>query len=175
MPNTATCEKDMDFNNIDDIKSKGFKGFKTIRDLWTDKSDIPDIKGVYLLLTPTPDRPTFINPGVGGYFKGKDPNLPIDQLKDNWVTGSQVVYIGKAGSLTGQSTLKKRIKQYLRFGQGKNVGHWGGRLIWQLTNHPDLTFCWQTTNGQNPRDVERTLINDFVQQFGSRPFANLTN
>lgn len=164
----------MDFNDIDDIKLNGFMGFKTIRDLWTDATDIPGIKGVYLVLTPTPDNPTFINPGVGGFFIGKDPNLTIDDLKDNWVTGSQVIYIGKAGSPTGQSTLKKRIKQCLRFGQGKNVGHWGGRLIWQLTNHPSLTFCWQTTNGQDPRDVKRTLINDFVHQFDRRPFANLT-
>jgi len=164
----------MNFDGIDNIKAAGFKGFKTISELWCDTSEIPDMKGVYLVLTPSIEQPKFIFPGVGGFFKDKNPNKPTDELKMNWVDNSNVIYIGKAGSLNGQATLKKRIKQYLRFGQGKKVGHWGGRFIWQLSNHEELMFCWKEIPNQDPRVVERELISSYLKQFGCRPFANLS-
>jgi len=40
----------MDFNNIDDLKNNGFSGFKTVMELWNDKSTIPKLKGGYLAL-----------------------------------------------------------------------------------------------------------------------------
>lgn len=143
-------------------------GFKKISELWTDQSCIPDAKGVYLVLTPTPNQPAFLDTGVGGFFKGKNPNVKLEMLTNNWVGNAQVIYIGKATSL------RKRLKQYLRFGQTKNVGHWGGRYIWQLENHMDLIFCWRTTSDQVPSVVEQELIDIFRKQFKERPFANLT-
>ena len=164
----------MNFNDIDDIKKNGFSGFKTVAELWMDKSIIPKTRGVYLVINPSCDKIEFINPGVGGFFKGQDPNVSIAVLKHNHVENSQVVYIGKAGSLTGQATLHSRIVQYLRFGETKNVGHWGGRFIWQLKNHSALIFCWKPTMEDDPREVEKQLLSDFIKQFGVRPFANLT-
>jgi hypothetical protein len=95
-------------------------------------------------------------------------------LEQNWVKKSKCVYIGKAGSLNGNATLRKRLKQYLRFGQGFNVGHYGGRLIWQLKNHSELTFCWMPLNEIEPRDLEKKILTEFIRQYGQRPFANLT-
>ena len=164
----------MDFNNIDDIKKNGFIGFKTVTELWSDKSNIPKIKGVYLVINTAFKKTEFINPGVGGFFKGKNPNVSIAELKSNHVESSQIVYIGKAGSLTGKGTLNTRLAQYLRFGKTKNVGHWGGRLIWQLKNHRDLIFCWKPTPKKDPREVEKQLLQEYFKQFGVRPFANLT-
>lgn len=164
----------MNFNDIDDIKKNGFIGFKTVGELWIDKSSIPKIKGVYLVFNPTFKKTEFINPGVGGFFKGKDPNVTIAELKINHVDNSQVVYIGKAGSPTGKATLNSRLGQYLRFGETKNVGHWGGRLIWQLKNHSDLIFCWKSTPKDDPREIEKHLLSEYIKQFGVRPFANLT-
>jgi len=112
----------MNFNNLNSLKTKGFKGFQTIENLWHDSTTIPDNKGVYLVLAPELKNPIFLNTGVGGFFKGENPKITIDQLEDNWVVGSRVIYIGKAGSRRGDATLRSRIKQYLRFGQGKNVG-----------------------------------------------------
>lgn len=164
----------MDYNNIDKIKNNGFMGFKSVRELWSDRKDIPKVPGVYLVMNPQYDAPEYINPGVGGFFKGRNPNLPIADLEKNHVKYSQVIYIGKAGGSTGKATLHSRIGQYLRFGKTKNVGHWGGRLIWQLRNHPDLIFCWQPTPKDDPREVEKRLLADYINQFGQRPFANLT-
>ena len=40
----------MDFNKINDLQSEGFIGFKSVKELWKDKSCIPKIKGVYLVI-----------------------------------------------------------------------------------------------------------------------------
>jgi len=162
----------MDFNNNKDIMEHGFTGFVTVESLWNDKSCIPKTKGIYLVLDPN-GEPDFINPGVGGFFKGKDPNVSIEELKGNFVEDSLVVYIGKAGSPTGKATLYSRLSQYLRFGQGKNVGHWGGRLIWQLKNHRNLLLCWKPTPDDDPREIEKSLISKFIIRFGKMPYANL--
>ena len=90
----------MSFNNVDDIKKIGFMGFKSVKDLWIDRSSIPKIKGVYLVVNPSNSKPEFMNPGVGGFFKGKDPNVSLAELENNYVENSQVIYIGKAGSPT---------------------------------------------------------------------------
>lgn len=163
----------MDFNNPADLEKNSFTGFKTIDQLNFDSSVIPKKRGVYLVLHPDPEKISFVYPGTGGFFKQKDPNLEISELVSKWVRNSIVVYIGKAGSLTGAATLNSRLRQYLRFGQGKAVGHYGGRLIWQIKNSQDLIICWKTLNGEEPRSIESMIIADFVRQFGKLPFANM--
>src|SRR5579875_2336130 len=119
------------FNDIEQLKKDGFIGFKTKAELFNNNTSIPKQKGVYLVISNQP-KPTFLELGSGGFFKGKNPNVSLDILHKHWVEGAKVVYIGKAGSASGNATLYSRLNQYLKFGQGKNIGHWGGRLIWQL-------------------------------------------
>jgi len=157
----------MSFTNIESIKAAGFTGFKTVEELRNNKSLIPKERGVYLILNLNPVF-TFIETGTGGFFKGRNPNVEIEILNENWIENSPVIYIGKANSL------HKRLGQYFRFGKGKNVGHWGGRYIWQLENSKDLVVCWKTTE-EEPRIEEVNLIQKFVKQYGKRPFANLIN
>ena len=45
----------------------------------------------------------FIKSGVGGFFKGRNPNVSFEELKSNYLASSQVVYIGKAGSILGNA------------------------------------------------------------------------
>ena len=165
----------MNFNNIDDINKAGFVGFKTMQELFADSSQLPSIKGVYLVLNLDTKTPSYLQVGTGGHFKGKNPNVTIQELKNNWVDKTIVVYIGKAGSDTSSATLKSRLKQYFGFGQGKNIGHWGGRLIWQLATSNNLVVCWKILPNQDPRIFEGKLIKDFVTQYGNRPFANLAD
>ena len=165
----------MNFNIIDDIKKAGFVGFKTMQELFVDSSQLPSIKGVYLVLNPDTKVPAYLQVGTGGHFKGKNPNVTIQELKSNWVDKTIVVYIGKAGSDTSSATLKSRLKQYFGFGQGKNIGHWGGRLIWQLATSNNLVVCWKTLPNEDQRTFEGKLIKDFVTQYGNRPFANLAD
>jgi len=165
----------MDFNNIDDIKKAGFTGFKKMSELFIDSSSVPKSKGVYLVLNPNFKKAEYLQIGTGGHFKGKNPNVTLDELKSNWVDNSLVVYIGKAGSETSSATLNSRLKQYFGFGQGKNIGHWGGRLIWQLKNSADLIVCWKSLPSNDPRTFENQLIKKFVTEFSKRPFANLAD
>lgn len=163
----------MNFNSIEELKKAGFRGFKRMGELFIDSSEIPKVKGVYLVLNPHYNKAEYVSIGTGGYFKGKNPNVSIDELKLNWVDNSLIVYIGKAGSNTAKATLNSRLKQYFRFGQGKNVGHWGGRLIWQLKNSVDLIVCWKPLPDDNPRETECQLLVEYVSTFSKLPFANL--
>lgn len=161
------------FNDINAIKSAGLKGFKSIRDLLIDPSVPPKHQGVYFILRADTNSPKFMATGSGGFFKGKNPNVSIEELKNNWVDNTRVLYIGKAGGEGKAATLHSRLRQYVRFGQGKNVGHWGGRFIWQIESPNDLLVCWKPIVNESPEDVEAFLINEFKKQFGKRPFANL--
>jgi hypothetical protein len=45
------------------------------------------------------------------------------------VNDAKILYIGRAGGTAENgriysSILRKRIKQYIQFGKGKNIGHW---------------------------------------------------
>jgi hypothetical protein len=165
----------LDFNNIEAIKESGFFGFVKLEDLFDNKSIIPDIKGVYMILYCDSNSPEFLITGTGGHFKGKNPNVSLEKLKHNWIEQTKVIYIGKAGGDDSKATLRSRLTQYLRFGQGKNVGHWGGRFIWQLKNYKDLLVCWKSLPNDDPRNVEEELIKRFTNSFGRRPYANLTD
>jgi len=156
----------MTFNNIEVLKKAGFIGFKKMSDLFVDSSMLPDGSGVYLILNSDNKSAEFLAVGSGGHFKGKNPNLSITELKSNWVDNTKVVYIGKATSL------KSRLRQYFGFGQGRNIGHYGGRIIWQLKYSRDLLVCWKAIT-TDPREFEADLIRQFVAIYGHRPFANL--
>jgi len=163
----------MDFNSIDDIKNTGFIGFKRIGKLFADDSLIPTTRGVYMVLYTSSEPPVFLEKGSGGFFKGKNPNVSIAELKSNWVNDTQVVYIGKAGKESGSATLKSRLRQYFQFGQGRDIGHYGGRLIWQIQNFSDLLVCWKELPDEDPREVEYALLSEFMKRYNKLPFANL--
>lgn len=150
------------------LKDEGFEGFISVKELKLDfdNGTIPKEEGVYHILRLSNDTPRFLQKGSGGYFKGKDPNVSIDELHSNWIDADPIVYIGKAKELF------KRIQQYIKFGSGKAVGHRGGRYIWQLADSDDLLVCWKSVS--NSRAVEKALIADFKNSHnGKRPFANL--
>jgi excinuclease UvrABC nuclease subunit len=90
-------------------------------------------------------------------------------LDANWLAGSHVLYIGKAKS----SQLRRRLRAYLRFGEGRGGRHWGGRLVWQLPDPWNLLVAWRVEPERNALEVERELISAFrVAHDGRPPFAN---
>ena len=50
----------MDFNDLIEIEKNGFRGFKTVKELWDDKNSIPKIKGVYLIIDPNYKETDFL-------------------------------------------------------------------------------------------------------------------
>jgi hypothetical protein len=69
-----------------------------------------------------------------------------------------------------------RLREYMDFGSGKPLGHWGGRYVWQLDGSSDLVVAWKKTPGAVPREAEIELLSRFRQTFGGRlPFANIAD
>jgi hypothetical protein len=144
------------------LEAVGFVGwvpFPAIR-----ASACPPTGGVYVITYSGPAD--FVERSCGGWFKGKDPTVARDAMRANWVEGADVVYIGKA------DRLKRRLTQFADFGAGKPIGHWGGRLIWQLPNIEALRVAWKETPGRVPVEVEEELIAAFRHSHGKPPFAN---
>jgi hypothetical protein len=163
----------MEFDSIRSFKDEGFHGFMTISHLIDSNcGEVPETKGAYLVINEFMKK-TFLPENVGGHFKDKNPTVPISELERNWVDNTMVLYIGKAGSTGKSATLKSRIRQYMRFGQGIAVGHRGGRYIWQLANNRELMLCWKTLIDIDPREYERKQISEFKKIYGKYPFANL--
>ncbi len=163
----------MKFKTSKDIIDAGFSGFKTMNELIHSNSYIPTVRGVYLVLYTQQKAPGFLSTGTGGFFKERDPNVSIAELQSNWVEDTVVIYIGKAGGVKSNATLRSRLNQYLRFGQGAKVGHWGGRLIWQIQDARDLVLCWKPVPDGDPEQLEKEMIRKFHSVYLKRPFANL--
>jgi hypothetical protein len=165
---------DLDFKSIDNLRRNGFSGFVSAAALRQDLTQIPDIRGVYMVVREIGNRPQFRATGSGGHYKRTDPNVPIEKLHKNWVEETCVLYIGKAGDEHSHATLRSRLRQYLQFGAGKSRSHKGGRYIWQLENAEDLLFCWKPLPSGNPQKEETALLAAFKCQYEGRlPFANL--
>ncbi len=165
----------MNFSSIDEIRACGFEGFKTISALQaSDCCEVPELPGVYVVLRPAKDPPSFLSVSKGGHFKGKDPTVEKPVLEAKWerVPGALVLYIGKAGP-GKTANLRDRLRNYMHFGQGKPVAKFGGRYIWQMHDSGDLLISWKPTPGAAPREIEKTLIREFEEVYGSLPFANL--
>jgi hypothetical protein len=164
------------FQSLEKLKSLGFEGFKSVQELNDNVTSIPAKAGVYIVLNLSKTIPEFLPIGTGGYFKNKNPNKGLDYLISKWIDNTHVVYIGKAGGTDNGSTLRSRLKLYLEFGTGKPVGHYGGRLIWQIKNSSELIVCWKVVNaGDDPRQIEKQLIKDFEKQFERKPYANINS
>ena len=158
----------MKLESVEDIERQGFAGFVAVSSLYAAACrQVPEAPGVYLVIRTDPQSPVFLDSSTGGRFKGREPAVSIQALQQAWVTGPIVVYIGKA------TALRERLRRYMRFGHGEPAHHWGGRYIWQLAGAADLLVCWRATPDEDPRQVERRLMQEFRNQYGKRPFANL--
>ncbi len=150
------------------MTTDGFAGPVSVAQLWQSGWEtVPNRPGVYLVKRLSSEAPEFLEVGSGGHFKGQHPDVPVVALLDKWVVGSDIVYIGKASR-----SLKRRVGDYVRFGQGKPVGNWGGRYIWQLAYAADLVIAWYET--PDTETVENCLLQAFMGEHGGRlPFANI--
>lgn len=164
----------MKFDNVQDIRNEGFKGFRTAEELMESKcSPVPKVPGVYFVIRHNESPVIFLQKSIGGRFKGENPTVTIDELKNNWVKNSIVLNIGKAGGRDSKATLQSRLWQYMQFGMGKPIGHKGGRYIWQIKDSNKLIICWKELLNVEPVSIEKEYISKFKGIYGCRPFANL--
>jgi hypothetical protein len=97
-----------------------------------------------------------------------DPTVPVGVLEGRWIPNSELLYVGKA------NRLRRRIRELSDFGQGRPIGHRGGRFLWQIEGSQDFVVAWMQTPGRGPRDVEVELLAAFRDEHsGRQPFANI--
>lgn len=130
--------------------------------------DVPSSAGVYAVSYSSLRPSHWPKVSCGGWHKQRNPTVPVVRLVDEWVDGTDIVYIGKT-----DRTLAKRITELARFGQGKPVAHWGGRLVWQLPDVRKLQIGWRVSDTGDATQEEALLLSEFINVFGRLPFANL--
>jgi len=158
----------MSTESVRELERNGFTGFASVADLQRSGGAAPpQVPGVYVVLRSSPEDPSFLTASIGGWFKGRDPSVPSLTLRQKWVEGTPILYVGRTGNL------QRRIKQLVKFGEGSPVGHWGGRYLWQLSGSDALLIAWRP----DPEFVraEAAMLATFVVQHGRLPFANLRN
>ena len=156
------------------LAARGFVGFERFKGIRLDH--VPLQPGVYVVLREKDSRPVFLDRSPAGWFKGQDPTVPVAELEDAWPDSAHCVYLGKAGSgRSGARGLRQRIKEFRQYGNGRPVGHQGGRRVWQLADADDYVLAWRPTPGRDPEATEAELINGFMAEHGKRPIGNRTS
>ena len=146
----------------------------TVENLKASCGFIPALPGVYVVLGNYSDIPEFLEKGTGPEFHVKSGvaqamNYPVEELERKWVDDTWIVYIGKT-----DSSLRKRISDYIKFGVGMDVAHRGGRAIWQLPDSDKLIIGWKVIEGPGKAaQAEAELLNEFKKRHHNQlPFAN---
>ena len=160
-------------NDRNRLLNQGFEGFKCVNELMNSCREIPKSMGVYIVLRERKERPVILEKRPFDCQEDKYPSYSKAELEKEWVEGTHIVYIGKAGGSGQKTELHKRLSTYIRFGKGLKAAHGGGRSIWQLADAQELIVCWRVLTDDEPCCVESKMIADFCKKHnGKRPFAN---
>jgi hypothetical protein len=151
------------------LTDRGYGGWVPLRELRPGgTATVEGVPGTYVVVRPSDDAPVFLAVSPAGCFKGRDPSVPVDQLRANWVDGATTLYIGKADNLTD------RVRSMAAFGDGRPQAHYGGRLVWQLADAAAFLFAWRPLRlgFTTARGDEVDMIERFRSAYGKPPFAN---
>lgn len=155
------------------LRAANFNGFVSFTALKRHRDEDLKLPGVYVVLREWPTNAQLMEFEPMFKYKDGSPMRPLAELQSAWDLATPVLYIGKAGDLNRGVGLKKRLSQFRRYGGGTADNHAGGRAIWQVPNAlEDLRICWIATPGLHPECVERQLLAQFKNDFGSLPMAN---
>jgi hypothetical protein len=150
-----------------DLRRRGFLGFTPVAQLDDKPPQLPPKSGVYAVVREATGPPRFLKQSGAACWKGKDPTVPVERLQAEWVLGVQTLYLGKADTLRG------RVGLLIKFSRscGEEVMHWGGRLLWQVEDHPTFLVAWVV----EPyfAALESDLLEEFIGVYKRLPFANL--
>ena len=143
----------------------GFQEWRRVGDLREEGVlALPTGPGVFAFLRRSDGPPEFLDHSPGARKGDRDPTLGLDALEANWVEGADIVYLARAGSL------RRRVRELLRFGAGGSMSNWGGRAVWQLGDVDELVLAW--SDSDDARRAEADLLKAFRAEHGKPPFAN---
>jgi hypothetical protein len=147
-----------------DLLVQGFKGLHPIGALLDGQAaTAPEAPGVFVVCRLAEVPPRFAQANTAGRWKGQDPTLPVELLKDAWLPEAALLFVG------GGANIRQRLRLFLDFGGGKAVAHWTGRALWQLSDAEDLIVGWRLGN---PKADLAGLVADFSAKHGTPPWAN---
>lgn len=162
----------VDLDSPAGLRAAGFEGFVAVRDLRReDCAGVPRANGVYVMVRERGAAPRFNLRGTAAHWRGQDPNVKPELLAERWVSDACVLYVGRAAGTGVRGKLQQRVKRWLRFGEGRNVAHWGGRYVWQLADAYSLPVAWKVCD--DAAAEEAALLAAFERAHGALPFANL--
>lgn len=138
---------------------------------------VPKKSGIYVAVYLKQEMPKFKEASEASLaWPDKKIDSSIDKLIFNWVNfkneEDNILYIGRANARSAKTNLRNRIRQYILFGQGKSITHYGGRYIWQIEELKDVAIYYKEDD--NPAKAEKELLKDFKNKYQEKlPFANL--
>ena len=153
--------------NRTELENQGFNQWVPLIEA-AELRTLPQLPGVYAVSYAEGYPASWPVTSCGGWHKGRNPAVDPERLRAKWVDGTDIVYVGMT-----DRTLAKRIREFARFGKGEPVGHWGGRLIWQLPDPGRLMVGWIALDAGLASWREREMLAEFIGTFGRLPFANL--
>ncbi|MGD9958812.1 hypothetical protein [Nocardioides sp.] len=163
----------MDWSDWDQksLEDKGLVGWIRWADWPPPKKELPaSAGGVYVLFRRSQSEPRFLDRSTGATHKKRDPSLGRDALTANGVPAANVVYIGKAD----HHRLRGRLNEYQAMGAKPTGSHWGGRLIWQLSDSRKLLVAYLVLPPTDiPRNVETKMIEGFRRRYGKPPLRTI--
>jgi hypothetical protein len=157
------------------LRERGFTGFATIASLRDDgAAAVPAEDGVWIVLREWEEAPRFLAKSSAAHWHGRTPSEAPAELAARWLPGASLLYVEVAEGSGVRARLQQQVKRFLRFGAGKNVGHWDGRRIWQLAGASALRIAWKTAPADAARAEGDALLAAFRAEHGAAPFANDT-
>lgn len=147
------------------ILAAGFKGLHTVEAIHGGQfASVPDVPGIYGVFRLADPLPRFVVKNAAARWKGQDPTIGVPALQAAWLDEAALLYVDKGASL------RTRVRQLVEFGHGKQVAHWGGRALWQLSDADDLVVAWRPA--EEPKAAEAELLAAFQAVHGRPPWAN---
>lgn len=162
------------------LEAAHFQGFIPLKTLT--RADVlgprgsADVEGVYVVLRPARTRPEFIQ---DDHPKPRHPVRSMEYVAGRWPEeNSEILYIGKA-PLRGKkgrrrNGLANRMLEFQKYGHDGGTSHYGGRLIWRITDRGSLLICWKCLPEGTAADVESLMVKGFKRASRQKfpPFAN---
>lgn len=93
----------------------------------------------------------------------------IQRLTGFWFPDETILYIGQ----TTNKTVTQRVRQFYRHQLGHRSPHRGGHWIKTLADIDYLNVYWASVNNENPEDVEKSMLEEFMNSVSGETLDNL--
>jgi hypothetical protein len=163
------------------FRRRGFAGWTRLGDAVEGRAEFGAVHtetlagpGVYAVFAPLDWTPRF---KTRGRLENVIQPWSLTQLRERWIDGVELVYIGCSGRTASSRHLSKRVGDLLRHGAGRLTEkgpHKGGECLWQCRDWESFTLAWKRCGDfPEPHDLEVAIGERFRKLAGGLPIANV--